>query len=173
VATKSSGIVVSGPDFPADAVPLVASFEGFSSKPYCDPTGTWTIGYGLTYQPDGRPVTAFSAPLSKAAALQALELRLKAVFTAVWQLVNVPLTGPMEAALVSFAYNVGVTALAGSTLLKELNQGNYGSAADQFLRWDRSKGVRLPGLTARRQRERETFLKEVPERASADQPEVA
>lgn len=61
-------------------------------------------------------------------------------------------------ALVSFAYNLGVNALRGSTLLRKLNEGKYEEAADQFLRWDKAKGKVLPGLTKRRMAEREMFI---------------
>ena len=53
-------------------------------------------------------------------------------------------------AIVSFAYNVGVAALASSTLLKKHNAGDYAEAQKQFLRWDKAAGKTLPGLTKRR-----------------------
>ena len=61
-------------------------------------------------------------------------------------------------ALVDFAYNVGITALANSTLLKKLNAKLYSEAADQFFRWNKANGVVLAGLTKRRNVEKELFL---------------
>ena len=60
--------------------------------------------------------------------------------------------------MVSFAFNLGTGALAHSTLLRDLNVGNYQAAADQFLRWNHAGGRVLAGLTRRRQAERKLFL---------------
>lgn len=62
-------------------------------------------------------------------------------------------------ALVSFVFNVGVSAFKRSTLLKRLNQGKIEAAADEFNRWVFAKNKKLPGLVARRHQERELFLK--------------
>lgn len=61
-------------------------------------------------------------------------------------------------ALVDFAFNLGIGALAGSTLLKKLNAGDIEGAADEFLKWDHAGGKVLAGLTKRRQGERALFL---------------
>ena len=73
-------------------------------------------------------------------------------------LVTLPLTANQYDALVSFAYNIGGPSLAASTLLKLLNTGDVAGAADQFLRWNKSKGVVLAGLIRRREAERKLFL---------------
>jgi lysozyme len=73
-------------------------------------------------------------------------------------------------ALVSFSFNVGAPALAGSTLLKRINKNKYrvGEAVDRekaikeieaaFLAWNKSGGKVLDGLTNRRQDEADQFL---------------
>jgi lysozyme len=48
-------------------------------------------------------------------------------------------------ALVSFVYNLGAAALAGSHLLKYLNSGDIVGAVDQFAVWVHGERV-LPGL---------------------------
>jgi lysozyme len=81
-------------------------------------------------------------------------------------LLRVPVTQNQFDALVSFAYNVGsdidtdtlAEGLGDSTLLKYLNAGNLGAAADEFPKWNKAKGKILPGLTRRRKAERELFL---------------
>ena len=61
-------------------------------------------------------------------------------------------------ALVDFAYNLGVNALAGSTLLKKLNAGDFAGAADEFPKWNKAGGKVLKGLVRRRAAERSLFL---------------
>lgn len=56
-------------------------------------------------------------------------------------------------ALVSFVFNVGVGAYLGSTLRKRLLEGRYEEVPQQMLRWDRAGGIRVAGLTRRRQSE--------------------
>ena len=62
------------------------------------------------------------------------------------------------AALVSFAFNLGPAALAGSTLLKLHNAGHYRAAASQFGRWNHAAGRVLRGLTIRRAKEAALYL---------------
>ena len=69
-------------------------------------------------------------------------------------------------ALISFAYNVGLKALADSTLWAKLLLGRYAEAAEEFLRWRYSKGRELPGLVKRRMDERSMFLGFKPERTT-------
>ncbi|HBX8219573.1 TPA: lysozyme, partial [Klebsiella pneumoniae] len=52
----------------------------------------------------------------------------------------------------------GTRALSTSTLMKRLNAGDVKGAADEFLRWNRSGGKVMAGLTNRRKAEREVFL---------------
>ena len=54
---------------------------------------------------------------------------------------------------VDLAYNIGSGAFCRSTLVKKLNAQDYTGACKEILRWDRAKGVVIPGLTKRRQRE--------------------
>ena len=56
------------------------------------------------------------------------------------------------------AYNIGMGAFLASTLVTRLKAGNKISAAEQFLRWDKSGGKVLRGLTRRRKCERDIFL---------------
>ena len=69
------------------------------------------------------------------------------------KLVQVEISDARFCALVSFAYNVGVGALARSTLLRLVNQGKMAEAPAQFLRWTKSGGKELAGLKRRREAE--------------------
>jgi lysozyme len=53
-------------------------------------------------------------------------------------------------ALVSFAFNLGIGALAKSTLLKKHLAGDYAGAAKEFARWNKAGGKVLAGLVKRR-----------------------
>ena len=67
--------------------------------------------------------------------------------------VKVPLFQHEFDAYVSLAYNIGAAAFCGSTLVRLLNQGQYGEACKQILRWNKQAGKTLRGLTIRRQGE--------------------
>lgn len=60
----------------------------------------------------------------------------------------------------SLAYNIGVSAFRGSTLLRLLNVSQYQAASDEFPRWNKAGGKVLPGLVKRRAAERALFLGE-------------
>lgn len=135
-------------------IDLVKSFEGLRHAAYKCPAGIWTIGYGTTSGVKPGDV------VSSMEAERLLAGDLAKAARAVSRRVAVDINQNQFDALCSFTYNVGRLALAGSTLIRLLNQGNYPGAADQFLRWDKADGATLPGLTRRRQAERELFLSE-------------
>jgi lysozyme len=141
----------------AAGLSLIRQAEGLRLRAYLCPANVWTIGIGTTVYPDGRKVQ----PGDKCTEQQAADYLandVKGFERAVAAMVTVPLTGNQFSALVSFAYNVGISALRGSTLLRLLNAGDYASAANQFLRWNRAAGRVLTGLTVRRRAERSLFL---------------
>jgi lysozyme len=80
---------------------------------------------------------------------------------AVERLVKVPLNQHQFDALVSFTYNCGAgeDGLAGSTLLKVLNQGKYDQVPAQLKRWKYAGGVEYAGLVTRRAAEAALFMK--------------
>lgn len=139
-------------------VALIKQFEGFSAKPYLCPAGVPTIGYGATYYPDGKKVTMRDKPVTEADATAMLRSMLVSYENGVTRYVHVPITQGQFDALVSFAYNLGLAALKGSTLLRLVNERNYVGAAAQFSRWNKAGGKVLPGLTRRREAERKLFV---------------
>jgi len=146
-----------GGPVPDAAVALVAKWEGFRSRPYLCPAGVPTIGYGATYYMDGKRVTLGDAPLQEPDARLLLRSHLARFAGQVDAAVKVPINAGERGALVSLAYNIGIGAFRGSTLLAMLNAGNRDGAAGQFARWNRAGGKVLTGLTARRAEEAAMF----------------
>jgi lysozyme len=73
--------------------------------------------------------------------------------------VKVTLTDNQFAALTSFVFNIGASAFANSTLLKKLNQGLYSEVPGQMRRWIYEDGKISNGLTNRREKEIQLWLK--------------
>jgi len=61
--------------------------------------------------------------------------------------------------LISFVFNLGERALAGSTLLARVNDGRFLDATREFLRFDHAAEVESKGLLIRRLDEASLFLK--------------
>ena len=137
----------------AAGLQLIKDAEGLRLDAYLCPANVWTIGYGTTGGiRKGMRVT-------KDEAEKLLRMDVTKFERAVARLVNVSLTSNQFSALVSFVYNVGEGAFASSTMLRLLNKGEFGAAADQFARWNKAGGRALIGLTKRRAAERALFLK--------------
>ncbi|NJL39093.1 MAG: lysozyme [Leptolyngbyaceae cyanobacterium SM1_4_3] len=132
---------------------MIKRFEGFRPQAYICPAGVPTIGYGSTLG------VRMGDRITQQGGEDLLQRDLVRFEKAVKDAVKVPLTPNQFSALVSFAFNVGISAFQRSTLLKLLNQGNYQSAADQLLLWNKGGGRVLQGLVNRRQAERALFLK--------------
>lgn len=130
---------------------LGVRFEGVRLKPYLCPAGIPTIGIGNTVYEDGRKVTLKDAPITPARAAQLHNWCLRTVYVP-GTLKQCPgLRGEALAAITDFAYNLGVTRLAGSTLKRKLNAGDVTGARRELMKWVRGVGRVLPGLVARRQ----------------------
>lgn len=141
----------------------VANYEGYRNIAYKPvPADPWTIGYGSTTHPDGRPVKA-GETIDQKTAWGYLTNRVKSDMNFVKKSVRVPMNPNQLAALASFAYNVGHGNFQSSTLLRKLNAGDYAGAAAQFGVWTRDgSGQRLAGLVKRREQEKLLFNKKFP-----------
>lgn len=167
-------------DVPQEAVELLKSFEGIvdgdpstvNLDAYLDPLGIWTIGWGHAVRWRGQLLRGagnrglaralYPGGITRAQAEALLKGDLVEFASNVQALVKVPLADRQFGALVSFAFNVGVGALAKSTLLRRLNERDFAAAAEQFLVWNKGRKngvlIELPGLTRRRRAERALFL---------------
>lgn len=145
------------PSFLCEA--LVKDAERLKLKAYKPtPVDRWTVGYGET-GPHIGPGTVWTKERAEAS----FSKRLGWFASGVDQLLgDTPISQPQFDALVSLAYNIGVSNFANSTLLKQLKAGRKPDSATgpayQFLRWNKQKGKVLLGLVVRRWMERELFL---------------
>ena len=137
---------------------VIMNSEGIRLISYKDMAGVWTIGFGHT-----KDVTPGQhADPKQVETWLAEDVRIAE--EAVEKLVKVPISDNQFSALVSFVYNLGEGALAGSTLLRLLNEGDYINAAKQFREWDHVRTIHghlvvAPGLRVRRRREELLFLR--------------
>lgn len=139
---------------------LIKSFEGFYSKPYLDPIGIPTIGYGATYYPNKKKVTMKDKPLTEKEASDLLKEMMVTYENDVKRLVKRELNQNQFDALVSFTYNLGSANLGKSTLLKKINANPCDKTIkDEFLKWNKAGGKVLNGLTRRRNAEAELYFK--------------
>lgn len=149
------------------ALVLLKNFEqgphgGFSPVIYHDDAGHATIGWGHKVQPGEH----FQQPISAAEADKILRADVIGAMDCLDQVVTVPLTPSMTAALTCFVFNVGIGHFLGSTLRRVLNAHNYAAAADEFPKWNKGRDpktgekVAWAGLTRRRAAERELFLRD-------------
>lgn len=135
---------------------LIRRFEGLEEKAYVCPGGALTIGYGHVIKP-GEPYGQSGYFITPDVANDLLDRDCDIAENAVNELVSVPISQSQFDALVSFVYNVGVSAFAKSTLLAKINAGDAAGAAAEFERWNQAKGKVLSGLNKRREAERRLF----------------
>ena len=139
-------------------IELVKKFEGCKLKAYLCPANIWTIGWGNTFYQNGTKVKRGDL-ITQTQADELLKSTLAFFAFKVQPLVTSNVNENQFGALVSFAYNCGVTALGNSTLLRKVNNNpNDDSIGLEFMRWTKAKGVILPGLVKRRQAEKELYF---------------
>ena len=133
---------------------LCIKFEGVYLRPYLCPAGVPTIGVGATFYEDGRKVSLNDPPITRERATQLLHFHIRRHFLPkTVRLCPGADTPARVAALCDFAFNLGHGALAGSTLRRKVNAGEWEEARVQILRWTRAGGRVLRGLVRRRQAE--------------------
>lgn len=139
-------------------VDFTASWEGFSSGPYRDAGGNWTVGFGdCTYNVEPAPVTY-------QAAWNNLESTLNNLATQVYEITKgMDLNQAQFDSLVDFAYNLGANSLTYSEntdglLSAILKCNNNQVVLNDFIAWDHCDGQQLLGLKRRRIAESQMFL---------------
>lgn len=157
--------------YPDPASPLAAEMRKLKSLRAKDwhklPGDPWTIGWGSTgidpfnKDEDGNcrmigPTTVWTQAQCDQRNLEHIQEFGEKVLKLIRD--KDSLTENQFAALVSFAYNVGVGNLAKSTVMFYVNRKKWNEAADELLKWNKAQGKVLDGLTRRREAERRLFL---------------
>lgn len=132
---------------------FIKSFEGFSPVVYLCPAGKRTIAYGHVVKKQER-FDRITEPQGEAILSQDAKFAEEAIN----KYVKVPLSPNQYDALCSFVYNVGGGNFRTSTLLRNLNLGDYQAASQEFKKWVKVGGKKLNGLETRREEERKLFL---------------
>lgn len=134
------------------AIDLIKKYEGFSTRPYKCPAGVLTIGYGRTINVKPYDIT------SEEAETVWLRKYVKTIADQILAVVKIELSNNQICALIDFVYNLGIGNFKSSTLLRKINQGDFSTAANEFLKWNKAGGIVLKGLENRRIAERMLFL---------------
>lgn len=143
---------------------LVIPMEGEHKKnglheTYLDVVGVETACYGQTgsHIKLGQKFTDEQCAEMLAEELVKFDKQLNRVFKVRYQ------NDYQHAAMVSFAYNVGIGNVETSTLARLFNQGKYEQACDQLSRWIYAKKKKFNGLVRRREVEKAWCLGSPPE----------
>lgn len=147
------------------ALDLIASFEGFRARAAKTPDGRWTLGFGhVATAREGLSV-------SRAEAEDLLRWDLRPVEDMVRQSALTPLNQNQFDALVSFAFNIGISNFATSDVLRYLNQGQPIAAALAMHAWRRARVngrvLVIDALVRRRAAEAALFLEPLGPRPAA------
>ena len=134
-----------------EGISLIKSFEGCELTAYRCSANVPTIGFGHTAGvSDGDTCTQEEAENMLAEDLEEFENYVK-------NYVESELQQNEFDALVAWTYNLGPANLKESTMLKELNSGNFEEVPRQMKRWNRAGGEVLDGLIRRREAESRLF----------------
>ena len=147
-----------------EGLALIMRFEGFRAEAYRCPAGVWTIGYGHT-SAAGPPAVRPSMRWSERQARQVLEADVAQFAEGVRASLTRAVSDAQFSALVSFAYNVGLSAFRGSSVLEAVNGGRFEAVPDRLRLWVKAGGRVLPGLENRRAAEARLFMSDTPRRS--------
>jgi GH24 family phage-related lysozyme (muramidase) len=141
---------------------IVAEFEGCRLTPYLCAANVPTQGYGRT----GKDITLASPPISQSQADQWLAEDLQRFADGIHRLLpGSQLWGAkQQAALISWSFNVGLSAVESSTLRKRLLAGEPGIIVvpQELPKWNKAGDKALVGLARRRAAEVALFTGTAP-----------
>lgn len=134
------------------AAPLIELVEGVENKPYMDIAGIPTVCAGIT-----GPDVVWGKTYSNRECRNLLEKHIQIHGKHVQNAVTYPIEPETRAALISFSYNVGGSAMRKSTAVKLINQGKIEQGCKALGMWTKAtvngKKVVVKGLVNRRNEE--------------------
>ena len=139
------------------AMEIIKKFESCKLKAYRDMVGVPTIGWGTTHYPNGGAVV-IGDHISQADAEKFIANDMHTFEAGIKAHIPYDLNDHMDAALISFCYNLGLSSLYHSTMLKYLVQGKNDKASREFGKWCHAGGKKVRGLVRRREMERKLFI---------------
>ena len=141
------------------AIKLMHEFEGCRLKAYLPtPIDRPTIGWGMTFYPDGRKVkmgetiSQAQADTDFVAVVEQFAKRLRAVIG------DAATSRRQFGAMVALAYNIGEAGFSKSTVLRKHKAADHAAAASAFVMWNKQGPNVLAGLTRRRKAEAALYL---------------
>jgi lysozyme len=109
------------------AAPLVMHFEGLSLDPYRDITGVWTACYGET----NVQMRRYTPQECKLMLADSMAKHGRAISVCMPE----GLPEHVQAAMLSFGYNVGAGAFCRSTMSRKLREGDTSGACNELPKW--------------------------------------
>lgn len=141
---------------------LIKEFEGCELEAYLCPAGVWTIGYGTTARAGVGIKPEAGMVITEAEAEWYLEQAVAKFAAGVEAVITAPVDENEFGAMVSLAYNIGLTGFRKSSALRWLNAGDKAKAAAAIKLWNKAGGKVLAGLVRRREAEVALFWTPVP-----------
>lgn len=145
-------VAIVGAAAAAGLLAFVPTQEGTVLHTYRDPVGVLTYCTGATED------AVWGKTYTPAECKAQLDVDLAKHAEGVMACMHVPLTDGQRIAFVDIAYNVGTAGFCGSSIARKTNSGDKVGGCNALLAWDKAGGHVLPGLTKRRQIEREYCL---------------
>lgn len=139
-----------------EGIELIKSFEGCRLEAYKCQAGVWTIGYGHTQDVyEGKKITKEEAERLLASDLAKFEMGVRNILGSV---ANGMRENKIDA-LVSLAFNIGLSAFQKSTLCRLVKADSEDKAiAKEFAKWVYAGGVKSKGLVRRRKAEADMYF---------------
>jgi lysozyme len=141
-----------------EAIELIKKFEGCKLVAYQCSAKVWTIGFGSTFYENGAKVQ-IGDTITQHRAESLLLITANKFAVEVRKLVKSNLNDKQMAALISFAFNLGMGALSKSSLLKLVNSNpSSPQIRNEFMKWINAGGKPLNGLIRRRKAEADLYF---------------
>lgn len=140
------------------AVAVVGGAEGLRQSAYPDPATRghpWTICYGHT-GPEVTPGMRKSLEECKDLLLADLDKHAEPLERCMPAIKDAP--PGRYVAFLSISVNIGTAGVCRSSIARDFNAGRIREACNDLLKFNRAAGFVMPGLTRRRQKERELCL---------------